>query len=203
MGFGKSFKKAWKKTVGAVIKPVEKVVKEVAKPVEQVTKAVANPVEQAAKSSSKLIARGAESFVRRTGMEGTFVGDAINAAARAVTLPRQLVGGAAAIVGGESAKDVGKSLLVEGMRSTPTGESQYRKLEKAARQSAEAAAYQRKVDEETALAKAMAKKKAMIAEQESQKARPITDSYLSAGGSLGGYVDAEELKKKKKLGGGK
>ena len=43
----------------------------------------------------------------------------------------------------------------------------------------------------------------MIAEQESQKARPITDSYLSAGGTLGGYVDAEELKKKKKLGGGK
>ena len=203
MGFGKSFKKAWKKTVGAVIKPVEKVVKEVAKPVEQVTKAVANPVEQAAKSSSKLITRGAESFVRRTGMEGTFVGDAINAAARAVTLPRQLVGGAAAIVGGESAKDVGKSLLVEIARSTLMGERQYRKMEKAARQSAEAAAYQRKIDEETALAQAMAKKKAMLAEQESQKARPITDSYLSAGGTLGGYVDAEELKKKKKLGGGK
>ena len=49
----------------------------------------------------------------------------------------------------------------------------------------------------------MAKKKAMIAEQESEKARPITDSYLAAGGTLGGYVDAEELKKKKKLGGGK
>ena len=181
MGFGKSFKKAWKKTV----------------------RAVTHPIEQAAKSSSKLITRGAESVVRRTGMEGTFVGDAINAAARTVTLPKQLVGDAAAVVGGESAKDVGKSLLVEGMRSTPTGESQYRKLEKAARQSAEAAAYQRKVDEETALAQAMAKKKAMIAEQESEKARPITDSYLSAGGSLGGYVDAEELKKKKKLGGGK
>ena len=181
MGWGKSFKKAWKKTV----------------------RAVTHPVEQAAKSTTKAITRGTESVVRRTGMEGTFVGDAINAAARSVTLPTQLAGGAAAVVGGESAKDVAKGLMVEAMRSTPTGESQYRKLEKAARQSAEAAAYQRKVDEETALAQAMAKKKAMIAEQESEKARPITDSYLSAGGSLGGYVDAEELKKKKKLGGGK
>ena len=184
MGWG-SFKKAVKKVV------------------KKVTKAVTHPVEQAAKSTTKAITRGAESFVRRTGMEGTFVGDAINAAARAVTLPKQLVGGAAAIVGGESAKDVGKSLLVEIARSTLMGERQYRKMEKAARQSAEAAAYQRKIDEETALAQAMAKKKAMLAEQESQKARPITDSYLSAGGTLGGYVDAEELKKKKKLGGGK
>ena len=181
MGFGKSFKKAWKKTVRVVTKPVE----------------------QVAKSTTKAITRGAESVVRRTGMEGTFVGDAINAAARSVTLPTQLAGGAASVVGGESAKDVAKGLMVEGLRSTPTGESQYRQLEKAARQSAEAAAYQRKVDEETALAQAMAKKKAMIAEQESEKARPITDSYLSAGGTLGGYVDAEELKKKKKLGGGK
>lgn len=181
MGWGKSFKKAWKKTVRAVTKPVEK----------------------AAKSATKAVTRGAESVVRRTGMEGTFVGDAINAWARSITLPVQWTGGAASVVGGESAKDVGKSLLVEGLRSTPTGESQYRKLEKAARQSAEAAAYQRRLDEEAALAQAMAKKKAMIAEQESEKARPITDSYLSAGGTLGGYVDAEELKKKKKLGGGK
>lgn len=181
MGWGKSFKKAWKKTVGAVTKPVEK----------------------AAKSATKAVTRGAESVVRRTGMEGTFVGDAINAWARSFTLPVQWTGGAASVVGGESAKDVGKSLLVEGLRSTPTGESQYRKLEKAARQSAEAAAYQQRLDEEAALAQAMAKKKAMIAEQESEKARPITDSYLSAGGTLGGYVDAEELKKKKKLGGGK
>ena len=181
MGWGKSFKKAWKKTVRAVTKPVE----------------------QAAKSTTKAITRGAESVVRRTGMEGTFVGDAINAAARSVTLPTQLAGSAVSVVGGESAKDVGKSLLVEGLRSTPTGEMEYRQLQKAARQSAEAAAYQRRVDEETALAQAMAKKKAMIAEQESEKARPITDSYLSAGGTLGGYVDAEELKKKKKLGGGK
>ena len=177
--------------------------KAVTKAVKKVTKAVKHPVKQAAKSTTKAITRGAESVVRRTGMEGTFVGDAINAAARAYTLPTQLAGGAAAVVGGESAKDVAKGLMVEAMRSTPTGESQYRKLEKAARQSAEAAAYQRKVDEETALAQAMAKKKAMIAEQESEKARPITDSYLSAGGTLGGYVDAEELKKKKKLGGGK
>ena len=184
MGWG-SFKKAVKKAV------------------KQVTKAVTNPVEQAAKSTTKAITRGTESVVRRTGMEGTFVGDAINSFARTYTLPTQLAGGAAAVVGGESAKDVAKGLMVEAMRSTPTGESQYRKLEKAARQSAEAAAYQRKVDEETALAQAMAKKKAMIAEQESEKARPITDSYLSAGGTLGGYVDAEELKKKKKLGGGK
>lgn len=181
MGWGKSFKKAWKKTVRAVTKPVEK----------------------AAKSATKAVTRGAESVVRRTGMEGTFVGDAINAWARSFTLPVQWTGGAASVVGGESAKDVGKSLLVEGLRSTPTGESQYRKLEKAARQSAEAAAYQQRLDEEAALAQAMAKKKAMIAEQESEKARPITDSYLSAGGTLGGYVDAEELKKKKKLGGGK
>ena len=181
MGLGKSFKKAWKKTVGAVTKPVEK----------------------AAKATTKAVTRGAESVVRRTGMEGTFVGDTINAAARTVTLPTQLAGGAVSVVGGESAKDVAKGLMVEVKQSTPTEESQYRKLQKAARQSAEAAAYQRKVDEETALAQAMAKKKAMIAEQESQKARPITDSYLSAGGTLGGYVDAEELKKKKKLGGGK
>ena len=177
--------------------------KSFSKALKKVTRAVTKPVEQAAKSTTKLVTRGAESVVRHTGLEGTFVGDTINAAARTVTLPTQLAGGAAAVVGGESAKDVGKSLLVEGLRSTPTGESQYRKLEKAARQSAEAAAYQRKVDEETALAQAMAKKKAMIAEQESEKARPITDSYLSAGGTLGGYVDAEELKKKKKLGGGK
>ena len=184
MGLGKSFKKAWKKTVRAVTKPVE-----------QVTKA-----------SSKLITRGAESVVRRTGMEGTFVGDTINAAARSVTLPAQLAGSAVSVVGGESAKDVGKSLLVEAMRSSPIGEREYRKSEKVARQNAaaeEAVARQRRLDEEAALAQAMAKKKAMIAEQESEKARPITDSYLSAGGTLGGYVDAEELKKKKKLGGGK
>ena len=181
MGFGKSFKKAWKKTVRAVVKPVE----------------------QVTKSTTKAITRGAESVVRRTGLEGTLVGDAIKAVSRVVTLPAKLAGGAAAVVGGESAKDVAKGLLVDVARSTYFGESQYRQLQKAARQSVEAAAYQRKVDEETALAQAMAKKKAMIAEQESEKARPITDSYLSAGGTLGGYVDAEELKKKKKLGGGK
>ena len=181
MGLGKSWKKAWKKTVGAVTKPVEK----------------------AAKAMAKAVTRGAESVVRRTGMEGTFVGDAINAAVRSVTLPAQLAGGAAAVTGGDSAKDVANGLLVEAMRSTPTGEMEYRKLQKAARQNAGAAAYQRKVFELTALAQAMAKKKAMIGEQESEKARPITDSYLSAGGTLGGYVDAEELKKKKKLGGGK
>ena len=177
--------------------------KSFSKAIKKVTRAVTKPFEQAAKSTTKLVTRGAESVVRHTGLEGTFVGDAINAAARSVTLPTQLAGGAASVVGGESAKDVAKGLMVEAMRSTPTGESQYRKLEKAARQSAEAAAYQRRVDEETALAQAMAKKKAMIAEQESEKARPITDSYLAAGGTLGGYVDAEELKKKKKLGGGK
>ena len=184
MGWG-SFKKAIKKAV------------------KQVGKAVTHPIEQAAKSTTKAITRGTESVVRHTGLEGTFVGDAINSFARTYTLPTQLIGGAAAIVGGESAKDVAKGLMVEAMRSTPTGESQYRQLQKAARQSAEAAAYQRRVDEETALAQAMAKKKAMIGEQESEKARPITDSYLAAGGTLGGYVDAEELKKKKKLGGGK
>ena len=187
MGWG-SFKKAVKKAV------------------KQVTKAVTHPIEQAAKSTTKAITRGAESVVRRTGMEGTFVGDTIKAAARAGTLPVQLAGGAAAVVGGESAKDVGKRLLAEAMRSSPIGEMEYRKSEKVARQrrlEEEAVARQRRVDEETALAQAMAKKKAMIAEQESQKARPIKDSYLSAGGSLGGYVDAEELKKKKKLGGGK
>ena len=166
-------------------------------------RAVTKPIEKAAKSATKAVTRGAESVVRRTGMEGTFVGDVINAAARSVTIPTQLAGDAAAIVGGKSAKDAGKGLTVEAMRSTPTGERQYRQLEKVARQNAEAAAYQRRVDEEVALAQAMAKKKAMIGEQESEKARPITDSYLSAGGSLGGYVDAEELKKKKKLGGGK
>lgn len=171
-----------------------------------IVRAVTKPIEKAAKSVTKAVTRGAESVVRRTGMEGTFVGDVIKSAARSVTIPTQLAGGAAAIIGGESAKDVAKGLMVEAMRSTPTGESQYRKLEKAARQSAEAAeaaARQRRLDEEAALAQAMAKKKAMIAEQESEKARPITDSYLAAGGTLGGYVDAEELKKKKKLGGGK
>lgn len=168
-----------------------------------IVRAVTKPIEKAAKSVTKAVTRGAESVVRRTGMEGTFVGDVIKSAARSVTIPTQLAGDAAAIIGGESAKDVGKGLTVEAMRSTPTGERQYRQLEKMARQNAEAAAYQRRVDEEVALAQAMAKKKAMIGEQESEKARPITDSYLSAGGSLGGYVDAEELKKKKKLGGGK
>ena len=184
MGLGKSFKKAWKKTV----------------------RAVTHPIEQAAKSTTKAITRGSESVVRRTGMEGTFVGDAINSFARAYTLPTQLAGGAAAVVGGESAKDVAKGLMVEAMRSSPIGEMEYRKMEKAERQNAaaaEAVARQRRLDEETAVAQAMAKKKAMIGEQESEKARPITDSYLSAGGTLGGYVDAEELKKKKKLGGGK
>ena len=182
--------------LGSLTKAVKNAVK-------KTVRAVTKPVKQVAKSTTKAITRGAESVVRRTGMEGTFVGDTINAAVRSVTLPTQLAGGAVSVVGGESAKDVGKSLLVEVMRSTPTGEREYRKLEKAARQNAEAAAYQRRLDEETALAQAMAKKKAMIAEQESEKARPITDSYLSAGGTLGGYVDAEELKKKKKLGGGK
>ena len=180
--------------------------KAIKKAVKQVTKAVTQPVEQAAKSTTKAITRGAESVVRRTGMEGTLVGDTINAAARSVTLPTQLAGGAVSVVGGESAKDVAKGLMVEAMRSSPIGEMEYRKMEKAERQNAEAAeaaARQRRLDEEAALAQAMAKKKAMIAEQESEKARPITDSYLSAGGTLGGYVDAEELKKKKKLGGGK
>lgn len=166
-------------------------------------RAVTKPIEKAAKSVTKAVTRGAKSVVRRTGMEGTFLGDVINSAARSLTIPTQLAGDAAAIIGGESAKDVGKGLMAEVSRSTPTGERQYRQLQKAARQNAEAAAYQRRVDEEVALAQAMAKKKAMIAEQESEKARPITDSYLSAGGTLGGYVDAEELKKKKKLGGGK
>ena len=187
MGWG-SFKKAWKKAFKNVVSVVTK------------------PVEQAANSTTKAITRGAESVVRRTGMEGTFVGDAIKAAARAYTLPVKLAGGAAAVVGGESAKDVAKGLMVEAMRSSPIGEMEYRKSEKAERQNAaaaEAAARQRRLDDEAALAQAMAKKKAMIAEQESEKARPITDSYLSAGGTLGGYVDAEELKKKKKLGGGK
>ena len=177
--------------------------KAVTKAVKKTVRAVTHPVEQAAKSTTKAITRGAESVVRRTGMEGTFVGDVINAAARSVTLPTQLAGGAVSVVGGESAKDVGMGLLVEAMRSTPTGEREYRKIMAQNRKIEEAAARQRRVDEETALAQAMAKKKAMIAEQESEKARPITDSYLSAGGTLGGYVDAEELKKKKKLGGGK
>ena len=121
MGWG-SFKKAVKKAV------------------KKVTKAVTHPVEQAAKSTTKAITRGTESVVRRTGMEGTFVGDAINAWARSFTLPVQWTGDSASVVGGESAKDVAKGLMVEVGRSTPTGESQYRKLEKAARQSAEAAA---------------------------------------------------------------
>lgn len=181
MGLGKRLKKAGK----------------------SVTKALTKPFEKAARSFTKAITRGAKSLVRRTGMEGTFVGDVIESSARSFTLPTQLAGDAAAIVGGESAKNTAKGLMVEAMRSTPMGERKYRQLEKAARQNAEAAARQRRLDEEAALAQAMAKKKAMIGEQESEKARPITDSYLSAGGSLGGYVDAEELKKKKKLGGGK
>lgn len=180
MGWGK-IKKSFKKAVKSVTKPIEK----------------------AAKSATKAVTRGTQSVVRRTGLDGTFVGDTINAAARSLTLPTQLVSVAGEIVGGGSAKEVAKGLMVEGLRSTPTGEGQYRQVQKLARQSAEAAAALRKADEEAALAQAMAKKKAMVAEQESEKARPITDSYLSAGGSLGGYVDAEALKKKKKLGGGK
>ena len=166
-------------------------------------RSLTKPVEKAANSFTRAVTRGAKSVVRRMGMEGTLVGDTINAAARALTIPIQYYGDVAAIVGGESAKEVGKRFMVDLLRSTSTGERKYRKLEKAARQNAEAAAYQRRVDEEVALAQAMAKKKAMIGKQESEKARPITDSYLSAGGTLGGYVDAEELKKKKKLGGGK
>ena len=166
-------------------------------------RSLTKPIEKAANSFTKAVTRGSKSFVRRTGMEGTFVGDVINSAVRALTIPTQYYGDVAAIIGGESAKDVGKSFLVDVMRSAPTVERKYRKLEKAARQNAEAAAYQRLVDEEVALAQAMAKKKAMIGKQESEKARPITDSYLSAGGTLGGYVDAEKLNKKKKLGGGK
>ena len=87
--------------------------KAVKKAVKKVTKAVTHPIEQAAKSTTKAITRGTESVVRRTGMEGTFVGDAINAAARSVTLPTQLAGSAVSVVGGESAKDVGKSLREE------------------------------------------------------------------------------------------
>ena len=94
MGWG-SFKKAFKKAF------------------KQVGKAVTHPVEQAAKSTTKAVTRGAESVVRHTGMEGTFVGDAINAWARSFTLPVQWTGDAAAIVGGESAKDVAKAQTVE------------------------------------------------------------------------------------------
>ena len=98
--------------------------KAVKKAVKKVTKAVTHPIEQAAKSSSKLITRGAESVVRRTGMEGTFVGDAINAAARSVTLPTQLAGGAAGMMRGERPKDEGKSLRAEVGRSSLMGEMQ-------------------------------------------------------------------------------
>ena len=87
-------------------------------------RAVTKPIEKAAKSVTKAVTRGAESVVRRTGMEGTFLGDTINAAARSLTLPTQLAGSAVSVVGGESAKGVGKGLLVEGLRSTPTGERQ-------------------------------------------------------------------------------
>ena len=65
MGLGKSFKKAWKKTF----------------------RAVTHPIEQAAKSTTKAITRGAESVVKHTGLEGTFVGDTMNAAVRSFTLP--------------------------------------------------------------------------------------------------------------------
>ena len=102
MGFGKSFKKAWKKTV----------------------RAVTHPIEQAAKSTTKAITRGAESVVRRTGMEVTFVGGAINAAVRSVTLPTHLAGGEVSVVGGECAQDVAKGLMGEVGRSTPRGESE-------------------------------------------------------------------------------
>lgn len=181
MGWGKKLKKAVKKATRAVTKPISK----------------------AADITTGAITRGAESVVKRAGLQGTFVGDSINALARNGTLSGQLVGGAADVAGGKSAKDVGKGLMVEAARSTPTGERQYRQLVSAARKSAEAAAQLRAVEEQSALDAAMAKKKALVAEQESAKARPVSDSYLSAGGTLGGYVDEEALKKKKKLGGDK
>lgn len=180
MGWKKSFKKAVKK----------------------VGHAVSNVVKEADRVASGTVNKVADTVVKATGTDGTFVGDTIKAAARSTNIPTRLGATAAGVVGGESAKNASKALMLDVSRSTPTGESQYRKVAAAARQSAEYAALQRKADEEYALAQAMAKKKAQVATQESEKARPITDSYLSSGGSLGGYVDAEELKKKKKLGGG-
>lgn len=67
---------------------------------------------------------------------------------------------------------------------------------------AAAAAYARRLEEQ-AKNEAMAQKKAMIAEQESQSATPVSDSYLGSSGALGRFVKDDEKKQKKKLGGNK
>jgi hypothetical protein len=74
--------------------------------------------------------------------------------------------------------------------------AQARENEEAARQYATAL-------EAEARNEAMAQKKALIAEQESQKATPVSDSYLGSGGVLGKVVKDEDVKKKKRLGGDK
>lgn len=74
--------------------------------------------------------------------------------------------------------------------------AQARENEEAARQYAAAL-------EAEARNEAMAQKKALIAEQESQKAKPISDSYLGSSGVLGKVVKDEDVKKKKRLGGDK
>lgn len=54
---------------------------------------------------------------------------------------------------------------------------------------------------------AVDKKKALFAEQESQRAdgggAPVKKTYLGSGGSSGGYIDEEAIKAKKRLGGSK
>lgn len=72
-----------------------------------------------------------------------------------------------------------------------------------ARESEEAARQYAAALEAEARNEAMAQKKALIAEQESQKAKPISDSYLGSGGVLGKFVKDDDEKKKRRLGGDK
>lgn len=65
------------------------------------------------------------------------------------------------------------------------------------------AANQRREAEAKANQQAIDAKKSMFAEQESQAARPIQKTYLGSGGTSGGYVDENEIKAKKRLGGSK
>ena len=61
--------------------------------------------------------------------------------------------------------------------------------------------------EDRARQDAIDSKKGLFAKQESQRAEgggaPVKKTYLGSGGSSGGYIDEEEIKAKKRLGGSK
>lgn len=97
-------------------------------------------------------------------------------------------------IGNDISEGVLTSIGVQRLKDK--AKAQARENEEAARQYAMAL-------ETEARNEAMAQKKALIAEQESQKAAPISDSYLGSGGVLGKVVKDEDVKKKKRLGGDK